>query len=485
MIGADAEPPPPSRGRVWTRRLFYGALAMTTIAYGSASRLQGDIAAMAFALTSLLSLAEPIVGRRVLALRTFALLLATVLAGYAFVQTLPLPLGSPYANAAWGVLDIFGPAQHYISLAPGATRDALPSLLLPFLVFACALSLFQGDDDAIQLWRALAYFGAGCAAFGIFQEVLFPEQLLLEAKKHYVGYLTATFVNRNTAGTFFGVALALNLSLLFGELKTISLSSLLEKAARFDIVWPSRHARVVLQALLCVFAAAALFLTASRGAVGASFAAVTMEIGLFALRPITRDKPITVVEKWRRPAALAVAVAFTFGVFSLFGERSTYRMQESGTGDGRWCAFASTWDAIRDNWRFGAGYAAFQDTFPRYRYPDCAGFLGVWERAHNIYLEGFLGFGAGFAAVAGLGILVLAGALGRGVRKRRRPGFVAVGGAAALVLVLLHGLVDFSLQIPGFNVYFAAAMAAATTVSLGRWRGGKPLSPLSREAPGA
>jgi hypothetical protein len=31
-------------------------------------------------------------------------------------------------------------------------------------------------------------------------------------------------------------------------------------------------------------------------------------------------------------------------------------------------------------------------------------------------------------------------------------------------------MVDFSLQIPGFAVYFAVVLAAATTVSLGRAR---------------
>jgi hypothetical protein len=46
--------------------------------------------------------------------------------------------------------------------------------------------------------------------------------------------------------------------------------------------------------------------------------------------------------------------------------------------------------------------------------------------------------------------------------------FAPVGGLAALVLVALHSVVDFSLQIPGFNVYFAAVMAAAVTASLGR-----------------
>ena len=43
-------------------------------------------------------------------------------------------------------------------------------------------------------------------------------------------------------------------------------------------------------------------------------------------------------------------------------------------------------------------------------------------------------------------------------------------GLAALILASLHSIVDFSLQIPGVGVYFAAVISATATVSLGRVR---------------
>ena len=57
-----------------------------------------------------------------------------------------------------------------------------------------------------------------------------------------------------------------------------------------------------------------------------------------------------------------------------------------------------------------------------------------------------------------------------GVKVRHRFRFVPIIGLAALILASLHSLVDFSLQIPGVGVYFAAIMAATVTVSLGRGR---------------
>ena len=58
----------------------------------------------------------------------------------------------------------------------------------------------------------------------------------------------------------------------------------------------------------------------------------------------------------------------------------------------------------------------------------------------------------------------------RGIRIRHKFRFIPVMGLAVLILASLHSIVDFSLQIPGVGVYFAAIMAAATTVSLGRGR---------------
>jgi O-antigen ligase len=126
--------------------------------------------------------------------------------------------------------------------------------------------------------------------------------------------------------------------------------------------------------------------------------------------------------------------------------------------------------AIRDNAILGAGFGTFQDVFPVYRDSACAGVRGVWERAHNVFLEGWLGLGAPFLVALAIGYAVLIGVFVHGARKRRRLRFAPIIGLAALVLATLHSIVDFSLQIPGFMVYFAAATAAAATISLGRGR---------------
>jgi hypothetical protein len=456
--------------RRWLARAFVAAVGLTVTAYGAASTVQVNLAALAFAVLAILSTFRPIGSWRVGRVQAVSIFVLAGLIAYATSQTLPLP-GLEIANGAWkSVSETIGPVNGTISVAPGMTLDALTTLALPFLTFIAALAFFQGDDDAQWLWRALAYFGAAYAAFGILQELLFPDQLLFETKKYYVGYLTATFVNRNTAGTFFGIALLLNLGLEFQELRKIHVASFLKKAFNFAIGWRDKNVLVLVHAFCCLIIAMALFLTQSRGAVGATFIACVIAVAVMSTHPLTADKPGEEFVTWRRYATIVAGLLVVISLFALFAGRSVYRMEEQGGDDARWCAFSSTIKAIKDNWIFGTGLGAFQDVFPVYRDSDCAGIFGVWERAHNFFLEGWLGLGLPFLAALAIGYVVLIAVFVRGVKVRHKLRFIPVMGLAASALVSLHSIVDFSLQIPGVGVYFAATMAAAVTVSLGRGR---------------
>lgn len=456
--------------REWLARAFLAAVALTVLGYGSASTVQSNLAALAFAVLAILSTLHPLGSARVGRVHAVAILLLAGLLGYAVFQALPF-VGADLANGAWkSVSENIRPVQGTVSVAPGMTIDALSSLALPFLAFVGALVFFQGDDEALWLWRALAYFGVAYAAFGILQEILFPDQLLLEPKRYYVGYLTATFVNRNTAGTFLGIALLLNLALEFHEVRKIRVAVFAKRALNLDIGWRDKSALVLIHALSCLVVAIALFLTQSRGAVGATFIACVAAAVMITTRRLTADEPSEQFVSWRRYATLFAGLVVVVGLFALFAGRSVYRMEAQGSEDGRWCAFASIVSAIKDNWMLGAGFGAFQDVFPVYRDSNCAGIFGVWERAHNVYLEGWLGLGVPFLAALAIGYLILISVFIRGVRTRHKFRYISVTGLSVLILASLHSIVDFSLQIPGVGVYFAAIMASGVTVSLGRGR---------------
>ena len=456
--------------RFWGRAAFLVALVLTVLANGSVAQAPLDLATIVFGLLAALSAFPPIVAGPVARLAAAAIGLLAALVCVVVVQTLPVPAG--LANEAWkSVGELVGPVRETISVAPGMTMQALPRLALPFLVFLAALALFPGDEGALALWRALAYFGAGYAVFGLLQEIFLPDRLLFARKTFYVGYLTASFVNRNTAGTFFGIALLLNLGLLFQALRQIRIASLVGKSRAFEFGWRDKRARVLTHGSPCLIVAVALFLTQSRGAVGATFVGAVAGVALMAMRPITADEPTGRVPVRRALAAAFAGILAVVGLFALFAGRSVQRLEAQSGEDGRACAFASTIEAIKDHPIVGTGFGAFQDVFPPYRDAACAGIHGVWDRAHDFYLEGYLGLGLPFAIACGFGYAVLLGVCLRGLRRRRRLRFVPVMGLGALILASLHALVDFSLQISGVAVYFAAALAATATISLG---GGAP-----------
>lgn len=458
-------------GEQKTRSFSTKVVAVTIVsmilAYGSVAPGPLYLGALTFASLAAASAYRPIDNNVVARLYAATTVLLAALLAYTLLQTTPIADG--WINNLWKPVDnLIGPARNSISSAPGMTLDALPKLALPFLVFLTALSLFQGDADAFMLWSALAYFGAAYAIFAIFQDLFFPEQLFLAQKRYYVGFLTGTFVNRNTTGTFFGIAFMLNSGLVFHSLRKIRANNFVRQIVSLDLHWRDKNVRLLFHALLCLAVAVALFLTQSRGAVGASFVAIVLGTVVMAMRPLTNDPPVERASKFRTFARIVGVLLVVLGLFALFAGQSIHRMEEQGSEDARWCAFASTIAAIKDHPIFGAGLSTFQDVFPSYRSVECAGIGGIWDHAHDLFLEGYLGMGIGFAIATVFTYALLVGACIQGLRSRHRYRFVPAMGLATLVLVSLHSIVDFSLQIPGVAVYSAAVLASTVTISLGR-----------------
>jgi O-antigen ligase len=157
------------------------------------------------------------------------------------------------------------------------------------------------------------------------------------------------------------------------------------------------------------------------------------------------------------------------------GARSLFRIEQSGTADHRWCVYDSTIAAIMDNPWFGTGFGTFEQVFSVYRNPEC-GISGIWDRAHNFFLEGYLGMGLPFAAISLVVIVYLGSVFLVGYRTRQRFRIIPLIGMGILILVVVHSMVDFSLQIPGVAAYVAATLGAATTISLVRRRSRRELT---------
>ena len=103
----------------------------------------------------------------------------------------------------------------------------------------------------------------------------------------------------------------------------------------------------------------------------------------------------------------------------------------------------------------GHGYGNFEAAFAQHRDER---FGDRVDMAHNSYIEHLVELGVPATLLLYFGPLLLFGYCVRGVFARRRGQLFPLVAVGATVLVALHALVDFSLQIPAVAVTYAALL---------------------------
>lgn len=424
--------------------LFVVLLAAMVVLYGSVQSEELNLLAVpVLALGALSALAFP-VSHSTRTTLAFALTVAAFLAVWAMGQAV-LPLEW---HRALGSTELTTPQ---VSIAPADTLAAIVPAVLPILVFCIGLHLFGGDVQALLLLKCLAVIGTAFAVFGTIELATSPDTVLFRPRVFYRGSLTGTFINRNTAATVLGVACIICGACALDALRRVRRSPLGPGARMAPLLWGGGFAATLV----------ALFLTQSRGGIASSLIALGCAALLTALLV---GKP----EDRLRQAVLAFAVVCALGLsLAVFGGRTLVRLAMASDVDPRFCMLPSILRLLEDNWFAGTGLGTFRLAFPPYRDAAC-GIYGLWDRAHNLYLEGWISLGVVFPVLMVVGLGVVVSVVVTGIRERRRMRIVPIAGAAILLLVALHSAVDFSLQIPGVAVFVAAALSAVAGVSLGR-----------------
>ena len=338
-----------------------------------------------------------------------------------------------------------------------------------------------------MMLKRFAYIGAFFAVFGLYHLLFMPRVEATDLLSTPSGSLTGLFINRNSAGAFLGIGFLLSIGLTFFYLRSITLSNftlarLSRKSSPNDPASQNNpYRQVVMFAGLSGLQILALLLTQSRGALVSTLAALVIQI-ILHLRagPLSMDKSphhlpgLTLLPSFNlsKPwGKIGGMIALILLILWLFGERTAYRFDAHGVDAARLCVYQSTWAGIMETWRFGAGFGAFLDVFPGYRDAQCAGISGIWESAHNSYLEGLLGVGWIFLPLVVLIWFSLLRVFRNGLRERRQYRFAPIVGLAVLVQVSLHALVDFSLHIPGIAFYTAGILATCASIAQARRHG--------------
>jgi O-antigen ligase len=345
-----------------------------------------------------------------------------------------------------------------ISLDRDETYWALVRLMTLGLAFWLALQTGRSPERAKRAVALIAALGAAYAAYGIVALFVFPRTTLWFDKLSYLDSVTSTFVNRNSYATYAGIGLIAALTLSFGAYAEASrrhgdglrtLASFVAASVGTGGAWLA--AAVVI--------GVALILTGSRGGVSASLFGLLAFAILAAARGRKRGLGAGV---GLLVGLLAVALAFF-----AFGDFFAERVAEQGfNSDDRLSAYRLTWLSIEDSPWLGFGYGTFRQVFSMYR-DSSIGPFGVWDLAHDSYLELLQGLGAPMAMVFLSAIAVLIARCAYGALTRGRSASAAVAAVAATMIVMLHSFVDFSMQMQGVALTWTALVGFGVAQSWG------------------
>lgn len=384
--------------------------------------------------------------------------------GWAWLQTVPLadlpalpwlvphPTWAELASSGLdGVVPVMG-------LDAAAARDALMRLMSYGAVFWLAFVTAQEPRLARRLLWAILAATAICAAYGLFDHFAGRRSIGWIEKTAYIHDVTGTFVNRNNFATFANLGLVVCLGLLAepflaarsaGEARRIA-----AEAIERLLGW-----RAVLLATAGVLATAML-LSHSRG--GFLSMALAAALFLFLVFLMTRPRAGVVL------VVLAVAFAAGWGVLAVSGEATLKRLEQTDSdanaeGSSRLAMWQLSLGLVAERPWLGHGYGNFEQAFTPARDDR---FKLVVDKAHNTYIEHLVELGIPATLALYLGPVLLFGYCLRALFLRQRGQVFPLIAVTATVLVGLHALVDFSLQIPAVAVAYAAILGIGVAQSL-------------------
>jgi O-antigen ligase len=396
------------------------------------------------------------------------LLPGLVFLSWSLFQLVPLPRGVLTALNVTAPLSADAAAgRGPVTLSETESLRGIAFLVTALLVHLAAATAFDRREPRDAFARRLRAFGLLLALFALAQKATGTTRIYWfffpteggDGSNNIFG----PFVNRNHFATVMLLLTALSFSLFAAALREYGRR--IGRGAnlrRFLVNLSSREGIALvnsaLPALACV---SALIATTSRGAILAFAASLALALLALARR--------AQVPAW------AFALAFTGTALSWFGlERIESRFEQvSRESGGRTAVWSDALSRMGGRWVTGYGLNTFGLAMSRstaWTLPEGAtawrepyetsvvtaermGFralsqlpgLGWYREAHNDYLQVLVEAGLVGLLVALWGVLRL-------LRHTRRDPWLM----AAILAVLLHEFVEFSLQIPGVTLLFVA-----------------------------
>ena len=264
-----------------------------------------------------------------------------------------------------------------LSIARNQSWFELGRPLLCVLAISCGFLVGADAGRARQLIKVIAWSGAAYAAYGILSRLFDPTHILWREKEAYLESVTGTFINRNTAGAYFGSCAVLWSLLLWERARLERPRGPLDWWAMFSHLFSAPPKKVVVTFAMLFLCLTAMFMTLSRGAVAVSLLALGVAFAAFFRRDLPSRAGLV--------TALAGGGAVALVLLQFMGAGVNARFDVQGLGDeGRLETYKATLRMIADHPWFGTGQGTFAYAFPAYR-------------SSNVSVWGVLGYGAQYS----------------------------------------------------------------------------------------
>jgi O-antigen ligase len=266
-------------------------------------------------------------------------------------------------------------------------------------------------------------------------------------KTAYAGWLTGTFVNRNSAASFFDIGIAIA--------TTFGLDAYSKMRDRLHGTSTGVRIFLVLSSQVSIFIAIAVVLFVATLQTGSRAGLACMLVTLLAVFFLSQK------EKRKTSLVFPIGLIVALALIAI-GSNALLDRARDGAGSS-WARINLTQEALAatlDRPLLGHGGGAYQTVEPLYHLLETSN-AAVWNRAHNSYAEA--------AATMGLPVLLLwlglSGWLLWSLYKLQRQSDKLIPATVVLLAVVLgeglHAIVDFSLQMQAVAIYVACLLGLA------------------------
>ena len=373
---------------------------------------------------------------------------------WAVLQTISFDfLGSTYALRLSSTSDLPPSPAHPIALDTEEAIGGLTRLLSYCAAFWSALLLCQSVTFARRaVWTVVA---SAClvTVYGLVMQADNGSCIVINIVKAPIGSSCAfsgTFRNSSNYATFAGLAALVCLAELQHRFLRIDSSSTnLNQRIRDRLAILGGSGGIVVAAL--VLLVIGLLLSGSKAAATSFAVAAAVTI---VLQNATRRRSLV-----STLLTLAIATAILLVLASIGGEMlfiRAFQFLEAGDGD-RKGIYAIAIRAIELRPLAGWGLGSFPSVFHLLAPPSV---LGVYDKAHNTYLELAVELGLPAASLMLVANLIVVRRCLAGAFTRSRDQQYCVMAVGASTLVGLHSFFDFSIQIPAVALAYSVVLGA-------------------------